>query len=198
MTGKIQKFLWTMHPSHTFPRNPGEDYATYYARFAESVETLAADCIDSINQLVNNGNVLDDVRQELKQLYELLSQMVLPENTNDVSFSENKVDRVCRTAMIQKRCRLIDDVLKNLPKPKKSPNAELENAVLKENHSESKVISGTAGLAEFLGCGKTKAFEIIKSGILKENQIQYMVGKSWKFNPEKLKQYLAEHPEGLK
>lgn len=61
----------------------------------------------------------------------------------------------------------------------------------------SAVISGTQGLADYLGCGKSMAFSIIKNGVLKDNGIQYMVGKCWKFNREKLDKYLTEHPELL-
>ncbi len=41
------------------------------------------------------------------------------------------------------------------------------------------------------------AFGIISNGILKGEGIQYMVGKTWKFNREKLDKYLTEHPEIL-
>ena len=61
-----------------------------------------------------------------------------------------------------------------------------------------KVISGTEGLAKYIGSGKTKAFQIIKSGVLKRAGIQYKVGNCWKFNAEKLTKYLADNPEFLK
>ena len=60
-----------------------------------------------------------------------------------------------------------------------------------------RVLSSTQGLADFLGCGRTMAFSIIKSGVLKENAIQYKVGQCWKFNREKLEKYLADNPELL-
>lgn len=60
-----------------------------------------------------------------------------------------------------------------------------------------RVLSSTQGLADFLGCGRTMAFSIIKSGVLKENAIQYKVGQCWKFNREKLEKYLAGNPELL-
>jgi len=55
-----------------------------------------------------------------------------------------------------------------------------------------------AGLAKALGCGKTKANEIIQSNILKDLGIQYAVGRTWKFNAKKLSDYLREHPDFLK
>ncbi len=65
-----------------------------------------------------------------------------------------------------------------------------------------KVISGTSGLAEHLGCSRSKAFDIIKSRVLidaaKDTPIQYRVGKEWKFNREELDKYHVNHPELLK
>ncbi len=61
----------------------------------------------------------------------------------------------------------------------------------------SKILSGTQGLADYLGCSRTMAFSIIKSGILKDDTIQYMVGRCWKFNREKLDTYLAKNPDIL-
>ena len=60
-----------------------------------------------------------------------------------------------------------------------------------------RVLSSTQGLADFLGCGRTMAFSIIKSGVLKADAIQYKVGQCWKFNREKLEKYLADNPELL-
>lgn len=60
-----------------------------------------------------------------------------------------------------------------------------------------RVLSSTQGLADFLGCGRTMAFSIIKSGILKKDTIQYKVGQCWKFNREKLEKYLEDNPELL-
>ncbi len=63
---------------------------------------------------------------------------------------------------------------------------------------EPTVYSGVAGLAKALGCGKTKANEIIQSNILKDLGIQYAVGRTWKFNAKKLSEYLREHPDFLR
>ncbi|MBR5906128.1 MAG: helix-turn-helix domain-containing protein [Bacteroidales bacterium] len=60
-----------------------------------------------------------------------------------------------------------------------------------------KILSSTQGLADFLGCGRTMAFSIIKSGVLKKEAIQYKVGQCWKFNREKLEKYLQDNPEIL-
>lgn len=66
-----------------------------------------------------------------------------------------------------------------------------------EEVSETKVISGTEGLAKFLGCGKSMAFSVIKSGILLECGIQYKVGNCWKFNAERLREFIQTHPHFL-
>ncbi len=58
------------------------------------------------------------------------------------------------------------------------------------------VISGTNGLAEYLGCSHNTAFNIIKSRVLPRN-VQYMTGKVWKFNRKRLDEYLLNHPEAL-
>lgn len=79
-----------------------------------------------------------------------------------------------------------------------SSNPGVNNKTDKNEAEGILVISGTQGLADFLGCGKTKAFAIIKSGILKRAGIQYQVGKCWKFHAVKLRQFLAETPEILK
>lgn len=68
---------------------------------------------------------------------------------------------------------------------------------LHEEVADTKVISGTEGLAKFLGCGKTMAFSIIKSGVLIEHCIQYKVGNCWKFNVEKLEKFLENRPDFL-
>ena len=61
--------------------------------------------------------------------------------------------------------------------------------------SDVQIISGTQGLADYLGCGKTLAFSIIKSKVLQEENIQYMVGKCWKFKRQGLDDYLKKNPQ---
>lgn len=58
------------------------------------------------------------------------------------------------------------------------------------------VISGTAGLKNYLGCSHNKAFDIIKSRILPPD-VQYMTGRVWKFNRKRLDEFIAKHPEIL-
>jgi hypothetical protein len=63
--------------------------------------------------------------------------------------------------------------------------------------TDDRVISGTEGLARFLGCSKSMAFSVIKNGILKEAGLQYKVGNCWKFNAEGLKKFIKIHPNLL-
>ena len=65
------------------------------------------------------------------------------------------------------------------------------------NNTDERVISGTEGLAKFLGCSKSMAFSVIKNGVLKKEGIQYKVGNCWKFNAERLKDFLRIHPNLL-
>ena len=57
------------------------------------------------------------------------------------------------------------------------------------------LIKGINGLAEFLGCGSTKAQSIMNSGILQERDIAYRAGNRWRFNKILLTRLLQEEPE---
>ena len=59
------------------------------------------------------------------------------------------------------------------------------------------LIKGVNGLADFLGCGSTKAQNIINSGILRERDIAYRAGNRWRFNKKQLTRLLEEEPEIL-
>ncbi len=59
------------------------------------------------------------------------------------------------------------------------------------------LIKGIKGLAEFLGCGTTKAQSIMNSGILQERDIAYRAGNRWRFNKTLLTKLLEEEPEIL-
>ena len=59
------------------------------------------------------------------------------------------------------------------------------------------LIKGVNGLAEFLGCGSTKAQNIINSGVLRERDIAYRAGNRWRFNKALLTRLLEEEPEIL-
>lgn len=59
---------------------------------------------------------------------------------------------------------------------------------------DKRIIKGVKGLGKYLGCGTTKAQEILNSGILQKNGIAYPAGKGWRINREKLDMHLSENP----
>ena len=77
---------------------------------------------------------------------------------------------------------------------------EFETEVIKQTPMEvepRELIKGINGLADFLGCGSTKAQNIINSGILQERDIAYRAGNRWRFNKTLLTRLLEEEPEIL-
>lgn len=77
---------------------------------------------------------------------------------------------------------------------------EFETEVIKQTPMEvepRELIKGINGLADFLGCGSTKAQNIINSGILRERDIAYRAGNRWRFNKTLLTRLLEEEPEIL-
>ena len=63
---------------------------------------------------------------------------------------------------------------------------------------DERIIKGVKGLGEYLGCGTTKAQEILNSGLLKPNAVAYRSGKGWRINAEKLNKLLADNPDIFK
>ena len=57
------------------------------------------------------------------------------------------------------------------------------------------MIKGVEGLAVVLGCGKTKAQEILNSKILQKARIARRVGRGWRFNKEELSSFIKDNPE---
>ena len=78
-----------------------------------------------------------------------------------------------------------------------SANRPMDAVTTQPPAEPPKVLSGTQELADYIGCSKTMAFSIIKSGVLKEDAIHYKVGRCWKFHRERLDKYLADNPEIL-
>ena len=69
---------------------------------------------------------------------------------------------------------------------------EVENT---QQGDDKRIIKGVVGLGEYLGCGTTKAQEILNSGLLKPNAVAYRNGKAWRINAEKLDKLLADNPD---
>ena len=75
------------------------------------------------------------------------------------------------------------------------PVRVVENA---PQSDDKRIIKGVIGLGEYLGCGTTKAQEILNSGLLKPNAVAYRSGKAWRINAEKLDKLLADNPDVFK
>ena len=65
------------------------------------------------------------------------------------------------------------------------------------NDEPRELIKGIKGLADYLGCGITKAQNIMNSGILQEREIAYRAGNRWRYNKTLLTELLLEDPEIL-
>ena len=91
----------------------------------------------------------------------------------------------------------IDGYEKNNTEPESVAPTNASKEEMQKNKDE-RLICGVKGLAEYLGCGITKAQEIFNSGILQEKAIAYRNGKSWRINSEKLENLLTENPEIFK
>ena len=63
---------------------------------------------------------------------------------------------------------------------------------------DERIIKGVKGLGRYLGCGTTKAQEILNSGLLRTNAVAYRSGKVWRINAEKLDKLLADNPDVFK
>lgn len=116
------------------------------------------------------------------------------EETVALDFREGKLMDTELLKSAKKMVAFINTVLGVTAEP---TSIEVQPHVI-EHAEEPTVLSGVEGLMNRLGCGKTKAFGIVKSGILKTAGIQYRVGRTWKFNAKKLSDYLREHPDFLR
>jgi len=70
-----------------------------------------------------------------------------------------------------------------------------QNAETRDAETEDAIIKGVDGLAVALGCGKTKAQEILNSKVLQEAKIAYRMGRGWRFDKEKLSSFVKDNPE---
>jgi hypothetical protein len=60
------------------------------------------------------------------------------------------------------------------------------------------LIKGISGLAEFLGCGSTKAQCIMNSGVLQQQGIAYRAGNRWRCDRRRLSELLHSNHEIFK
>lgn len=70
----------------------------------------------------------------------------------------------------------------------------------KGKEEDANIIKGVEGLAKYLGCGKTKAQDIINKNIevLKSLGIAYPTGKRWRFRKKELDEFLKKNPTAFR
>jgi hypothetical protein len=112
--------------------------------------------------------------------------------TTKIIKDKNEVMKELLTTMYESACaqkELLELLIVDFEKEKKS------HILVKDEPRE--LIKGINGLAEFLGCGSTKAQNIMNSGVLQERDIAYRAGNRWRFNKTLLTRLLEEEPEIL-
>ena len=105
---------------------------------------------------------------------------------------KNEVMKKLLTTMYESACAQ-KDLLELLLKDLEAEESKLSTP----NDEPRELIKGINGLAEFIGCGITKAQNILNSGILQERNIAYRAGKRWRFNKTLLSELLQAEPEIL-
>jgi len=73
----------------------------------------------------------------------------------------------------------------------------VEDDAVPETTNSPEVIIGVKGLAEYLHVGKTKAQEIIPSGVLVEAGAQYWA-RGQNFKKDKVDEFLKNNPNGFR
>lgn len=76
--------------------------------------------------------------------------------------------------------------------------AQIEEPQIAQQSKDKLIVKGVVGLSKCLGCGTTKAQEILNSRILQKNGIAYIMGNGWRINTEKLDKFLSENPDVFK
>jgi transcription initiation factor TFIIIB Brf1 subunit/transcription initiation factor TFIIB len=139
---------------------------------------------DAMQDIIGLGKEGDTVMQRVSQAL----------------LAANLVDR----EVVASANKTIEFIERFLVDEEEEDSVNRETVVVKETPIEATpeqqkpdTISGTKGLAKYLGCSPTMANAIIQDGILKRDKIQYRTGRIWKFNRVKLDEFLAKHPEAL-
>ena len=91
-----------------------------------------------------------------------------------------------------------DAHLQETVEPEPTISTNKHSTEMRDAEKEDAIIKGVEGLAKFLGCGKTKAQDIINSGKLQKAGIAYRPGKGWRFNREKLDAFIKENPTAFR
>ncbi len=112
--------------------------------------------------------------------------------TTKIIRDKNETTKLFLTGMYESICKqkeMLELILEQYNTEQDEQPSEVEE------HRE--LIKGVKGLAEFLGCGVTKAQSIMNSGVLQERDIAYRAGNRWRFNKNLLSRLLKEKPEVL-
>ena len=137
---------------------------------------------NAISALFRSGIPGMDSKAQAIQDYQMLYKGILKSITKTITFINTVLSGQGEPVMQQaKNAEIVKEATDNV----------------KMEQIETGVISGTSGLAKFLGCSKSMAFAIIDSEILKKEGIQYPTGKTWKFNRQKLQEYIEKHPDAF-
>ena len=111
------------------------------------------------------------------------------------------LDRMDRNEDLMKK--LMSSMYESVCAQKEMLELLLEEYEAEDNERDQEIeeprelIKGIGGLAEFLGCGTTKAQSIMNSGVLQERDIAYRAGNRWRFNKTLLTRLLQQEPEIL-
>ena len=109
--------------------------------------------------------------------------------TTKIIKNKNEVMKELLTTMYEAQKELLRLLIEE------SETEESKQSQIKDEPRE--LIKGINGLAEFLGCGTTKAQSIMNTGVLQEREIAYRAGNRWRFNKTLLTKLLEEEPEIL-
>lgn len=158
----------------------------------KSLAAILADIKEGINQYWDIPD--DDYLTALQQEYNNYGTSSLLSSIREIKFLQEMSS--IQKGLLQESASYVEALMganeaENLVAETTNPKQ------IQQMEDSSRIISGTKGLANYLGCSNGTAFGIIKSRVLMDNKIQYKVGENWKFNREKLDKYISENPEIL-
>lgn len=73
-----------------------------------------------------------------------------------------------------------------------SQNRRNKTTILGDN--SGRTITGVRQFADYIHRSPATAMKIIKKNVLQENDVAYLVGRTWNFNLERLDQLVADNP----
>ena len=146
-------------------------------RYAESQRLFDVpdeSVLESMNREIEAGNTNESLRQE-----------------------RDFVKMVCECVSLQKY--YLKEFADAIGYTSKDNSTTISIEVREEvSTTDTNLIKGVKGLADFLGCGVNTAQNIVSSEILLNRKIQYNAGDGWRFRKDKLTDLLEKEPEILK